>query len=168
LRLASRVLSTAIERYREANQGPVLEVASRFFKTMTMESFSGLLADYDERGEPVIKAVRNEDRRLEMDQLSEGTRDQLFLALRLGALTRYLQPIRPCPLIADDILVNFDDQRCAATLNLLSRNRRVHPGDLLHPSRAFGGHRQGIEVVELESLPQGLSVHQKAVHLVLV
>jgi uncharacterized protein YhaN len=153
LRLASRVLSTEIERYREANQGPVLEVGSRFFKTITMESFSGLQADYDERGDPVIKAVRNEEQRLMMDQLSEGTRDQLFLALRLGALTRYLQTNPPLPLIADDILVNFDDQRCAATLNLLS--------DLASSTQViFFTHHGHLVDIAKESLPQGrVAVH---------
>ncbi len=120
LRLASQLLAREIERYREANQGPVLEAASRYFSAMTLGSFAGLLADYDEKGDPVIKAVRNADQRLEIQQLSEGTRDQLFLALRLGGLRRYLRANPPFPLIVDDILVNFDDQRSAATFGVLS------------------------------------------------
>ncbi|WP_158269779.1 YhaN family protein [Desulfonatronum sp. SC1] len=158
LRLASRVLSTEIERYREANQGPVLEAAARFFRNMTLGSFSGLLADYDEKGEPVVKAARasgsGEEQLLEMIQLSEGTRDQLFLALRLGALTRYLQTNPPLPLIADDILVNFDDQRCAATLNLLS--------DLAASTQViFFTHHGHLVDIAQESLPKGrVAVHQ--------
>jgi len=120
LRLASQVLAREIERFREANQGPVLEAASRFFSAMTLGSFAGLLADYDEKGDPVIKAVRNANQRLEIQQLSEGSRDQLFLALRLGGLLRYLRTNPPFPLIVDDILVNFDDQRSAATFRVLA------------------------------------------------
>ncbi len=157
LRLASRVLSTEIERYREANQGPVLEAAARFFRDMTLGSFSGLLADYDEKGEPVVKAARGSaaggEQLLEMIQLSEGTRDQLFLALRLGALTRYLQTNPPLPLIADDILVNFDDHRCAATLNLLH--------DIAASTQViFFTHHGHLVDIAKESLPQGrVAVH---------
>lgn len=120
LRLASQVLAREIERYRETNQGPVLEAASQYFSAITLNSFSGLLADYDEKGDPVIKAVRTADQRLDIHQLSEGSRDQLFLALRLGGLRRYLQINQPFPLIVDDILVNFDDQRSAATFQVLA------------------------------------------------
>ncbi len=154
LRLASQVLSREIERYREANQGPVLEAASRFFATMTVGSFSGLLADYDEKGDPVIKAVRDADQRLEIGQLSEGSRDQLFLALRLGGLWRYLQANPPCPLIVDDILVNFDDQRSAATFRVLHEiaattqvlffTHHAHLVDIARQTLS-----EGMEVVEL-------------------
>ena len=58
LRLAAVLLKRAIERYREKNQGPVLQRASRIFAALTLGSFSGLRADYDERGEPVLVGVR--------------------------------------------------------------------------------------------------------------
>ncbi len=160
LRLASQVLSREIERYREANQGPVLAAASRYFAAMTLGSFSGLLADYDDKGDPVIKAVRDADRRLEISQLSEGTRDQLFLALRLGGLWRYVQVNPPLPLIVDDILVNFDDQRSAATFRVLAEiasstqvlffTHHSHLVDIARealPQEALPG---GVKVIRLE------------------
>ena len=52
--------------------------------------------------------------------LSEGTRDQLFLAFRLASLERYGELAEPLPFIADDILVHFDDARSKATLRLLA------------------------------------------------
>ena len=53
--------------------------------------------------------------------MSDGTRDQLYLALRIATLERYLsQPgAEPLPLIVDDILLNFDDARSEATLSVL-------------------------------------------------
>jgi len=56
----------------------------------------------------------------EADELSWATREQLYLAARL-ALTRVLWPDEGPPLLLDDPLVNFDDQRVAATFQLLSR-----------------------------------------------
>ena len=52
--------------------------------------------------------------------MSDGTRDQLFLAFRLASLENYAASTEPLPFIADDILVHFDDERSAATLDLLA------------------------------------------------
>jgi uncharacterized protein YhaN len=56
--------------------------------------------------------------------MSEGARDQLYLALRLATLERYLDHAEPLPFIVDDILVNFDDERSAATLKVLAELSR--------------------------------------------
>ena len=52
---------------------------------------------------------------------SDGTVDQLYLALRL-AVARELTPA--LPLILDDALVRFDDQRLKATLQILSEEAK--------------------------------------------
>ena len=52
--------------------------------------------------------------------MSSGTRDQLFLALRLATIEDSLERSEPIPLIADDILVHFDDDRSLATLGVLA------------------------------------------------
>jgi len=119
LRLASTILTKAIERYRQSNQSPVLSAASDYFKTMTRESFAGLSADFDDKGDPVIKAVRPDGTMLTVQEMSDGSRDQLFLALRLGSLTRYVKANGPVPFIVDDVLVHFDDDRAAAALNTM-------------------------------------------------
>ena len=52
--------------------------------------------------------------------MSSGTRDQLFLALRLATLESRLETREPMPFIVDDILINFDDDRTKATLKVLA------------------------------------------------
>jgi len=52
--------------------------------------------------------------------MSSGTRDQLFLALRLATLEWRLDANEPMPFIVDDILINFDDERSKATLKALA------------------------------------------------
>jgi uncharacterized protein YhaN len=56
--------------------------------------------------------------------MSEGTCDQVYLALRLAGLYLYLDKEEPLPFIVDDILVNFDDQRSLATLRVLAELSR--------------------------------------------
>ena len=121
LRLAAVLLKRAIERYREKNQGPVLQRASRIFAALTLGSFSGLRADYDERGNPVLVGVRPDGRTtLGVAALSEGTRDQLYLSLRIASLEHHLDTNPPLPFVVDDILVQFDDALAAATLQVLA------------------------------------------------
>jgi uncharacterized protein YhaN len=52
--------------------------------------------------------------------MSEGTADQLYLALRLASLEHYLEGRDPIPLVADDILVSFDNERAGAALDVLA------------------------------------------------
>jgi len=121
LRLASAVLKTGIERYREKVQGPVLARASALFAALTLGSFEGLRVDYDEKDEPVLKGVRPGGREaLGVESMSLGTADQLYLALRLAALEVDLDRREPLPLVVDDILIQFDDARAAATLAALA------------------------------------------------
>jgi len=121
LKLSAVILASAIERYRQKNQSPVLDAASQYFRTITRDAFEGLKADYDEKGDPVIKAFRPDGRTLMVHEMSDGSRDQLFLALRLGALEKYIRNNGPMPFIVDDVLVHFDDDRSAAALTGMGR-----------------------------------------------
>ncbi|MCA9658063.1 MAG: hypothetical protein KC486_06950, partial [Myxococcales bacterium] len=50
---------------------------------------------------------------------STGTREQLFLALRLAYVLEYCDRAEPLPVIIDDVLVNFDRARARSTLEAL-------------------------------------------------
>ncbi len=55
--------------------------------------------------------------------LSRGTREQLFLAVRISRI-KEIQP--PLPVILDDTLVNFDSQHISRTIDLLLELARSH------------------------------------------
>lgn len=82
----------------------------------------------NEEGNDVLTAVRSDstrkDDRVRVDGLSDGTHDQLFLALRLAGIKNHLADHEPIPLIVDDVLINFDDQRTKATLSCLAEFAR--------------------------------------------
>lgn len=120
LRLSSRVLKRAMDLYRDQHQDPVLQRASDIFKQLTEASFSHLIVDYDDGDNPVIKGVRRNEV-LSISEMSDGTQDQLYLALRLATIEYYLDKAEPMPFIVDDILVNFDDIRSAAALTVLGK-----------------------------------------------
>ena len=115
LRIAGELLDRGIEQFREENQGPILKRASELFATLTAGSFQGLRLDENDRGEPVLFGMRGE-KIVGVEGMSDGSCDQLYLALRLASLESWLVRHEPIPLIADDILLNFDDERSAAAL----------------------------------------------------
>lgn len=55
----------------------------------------------------------------EADLLSQGTADQLYLAVRLAICEMVLPPENAVPILLDDALVNFDDERMASALDYL-------------------------------------------------
>ncbi len=120
LKLASALLNEGIEQYRQKNEGPVLKRASEIFREITLEAYQGLRVDFDEKARPVLTGVRKEGQSIRVTQMSDGTCDQLYLALRLASLETWLQHHEPLPFIVDDVLLNFDDDRAIASLKVLS------------------------------------------------
>lgn len=57
--------------------------------------------------------------------LSQGAGDQLYLAVRLAICRMVLSRDKAAPLILDDALANFDDQRLAAALDWLAEESRT-------------------------------------------
>jgi uncharacterized protein YhaN len=122
VKIASKVLNQAIERYRDKSQGPILSRASALFQQITGGSFEGIRAEFDDNGKPMLVGVRTNGAEIvSVDGMSDGTADQLYLALRLAGLEDYLDKNEPIPFIVDDILIKFDDVRAAATLQALSK-----------------------------------------------
>ncbi len=121
LRLAAVVLREAIERHRQKTQGPVLDRAGALFAALTLGGFGGLRVEYDDHDQPLLQAVRQGGEAVGIRGLSLGTADQLYLALRLASLETALEARGPVPLIADDILIQFDDRRTAAALQVLAQ-----------------------------------------------
>ena len=74
---------------------------------------------------------RRDNSAVEMDRLrlSTGTRDQLYLALRLAVCKVLLdQEDETVPIVLDDPFVNYDDRRAACGMKLLreiARERQV-------------------------------------------
>ena len=119
-KLAGKILRDQIERYRRENQGPLVKRASEHFCALTLGSFDGLMTDFNEKDEPVLAGIRSGGERVYVEGMSSGTRDQLYLALRLASLEKYMESTEPMPFIVDDVLVDFDDTRSQAALNALA------------------------------------------------
>jgi uncharacterized protein YhaN len=126
--IGATLLAKAIALYREKNQDPLLKLAGQYFSTLTCGAFSALVID-DVGNERALRGVRSSNgTHLDLDAMSDGTRDQLFLALRLAYIEMHCDKGTPCPVILDDVLMAFDDARTAAALRAirdLSRKTQV-------------------------------------------
>ena len=122
LKTSARLLRWAIDQHGKEMQGPLLSSASAHFQQLTLGSFSRLFAEHDDDGRPHLLGENKNGKSLEIPQMSEGTRDQLYLSLRMAAVAHYGETIAATllPFIADDIFVHFDDARTAAGFKALA------------------------------------------------
>lgn len=124
LLLARRSLQEALDRWKKESQPEVYARASKLMALLTQGAWIEVLADEGE-GVAVADALH---RRRPPRLLSMGTRQQLYLALRIALLETQADVGASLPVFADDILVNFDDERrsgAVAALADLARFRQV-------------------------------------------
>lgn len=118
--LASSILQRAIEAFRKENQNPIIERASQIFKRLTLEKFNGIGVGFDQKDNPILLGIRMNNEEVTIDGMSDGTQDQLYLALRIAMIEKFCNENEPIPFILDDILINFDDNRVKETLRVLA------------------------------------------------
>jgi uncharacterized protein YhaN len=146
LQIAALILEQRIEDYRKKNQAPVLARAGELFSKLTLGSYANLRDELDESGKPILQGVRPNDEVVSVDGMSDGTRDQLYLSLRLATLEQHLSRGEPMPFVVDDILIGFDDNRTRICLEVL--------GELAVSTQVllFTHHRRVLELAgELEA-----------------
>lgn len=115
---AARIgILACMEEYRSSDQEPVLARASEVFRELSHGRYAGLELSDEER--PRIRAKSSTGTLLAPQDLSEGTSDQLYLALRLASLERHAVAGDALPIAVDDIFMTFDEQRTEAALRVL-------------------------------------------------
>ncbi|MBL8660371.1 MAG: AAA family ATPase [Rhodospirillales bacterium] len=119
MKAAAFLLRRSIDQFRRERQGPVLGRAENLFSALTLGSFVRFRIDYDSADQPLLLGVRADGASCPVDGMSDGTRDQLFLALRLAAVESFLTNDEQLPFVADDLFVHFDDARATAGLKAL-------------------------------------------------
>lgn len=112
------LLRWVVERNRASRQAPLMQRASEIFSNVTRGAFTGLALRYSDNDEPTIRVLRSTGDPVGVEGLSEGTRDQLYLALRLASIRDRAGVA--LPLICDDLLITADDARSAAMLEVLA------------------------------------------------
>lgn len=110
------------QAHRKASDGgeAIESEGSKYFNALTGGAWKGLCVDYGDSANPQLLAVDSTGKGRPLEELSVGTRDQVWLALRLAGIVQAAKET-PFPLLLDDSLVQFDDVRAEAALRLLHR-----------------------------------------------
>ncbi len=131
LTAAKHLLERTLERYRAENQHPLVRRGGELFVRIAGTGdnpFTRLDVAYGDGAEPTLLGLRRDGTMCGVEGMSEGTRDQLYLALRMAALEGHAAGGEPMPFIADDLFVTSDEERVRAglmTLAELGRNIQV-------------------------------------------
>jgi len=127
LTLARTIMGKAIEKYEQERQPGVIKEAQSFFSKMTLGRYSRIFAPLDEAK---IYVEDKDGRRKDIQDLSRGTAEQLYLSLRFGFIREFSKRAESLPIVFDDILVNFDPERfraaCEAIKELAKTNQILY------------------------------------------
>lgn len=127
-RAEALLLRWAMERFRRERQAPLLRAASEIFSRLTLGRYAGLDLELEGRHGQLIGLLSDGSRTVPAANMSDGTADQLYLALRLAAVREAVEGGAKLPFIADDLFINYDDERAAAgfrELATLAQNTQV-------------------------------------------
>ncbi len=100
----------------------MLGLASRYLAGLTRGAYTRVETDVDDKNRPLFLVREAAPSAAKtVGALSDGTRDQLHLALVLGSLQHHFSAGgEPMPLVLDDVLVHFDDARSQTALETLA------------------------------------------------
>ncbi len=124
LALARHLMEAARVRFEKTQQPQLLVEAGRIFEQLTLGEYVQLTRSVGSTTE--LQAIPKTGLAKSPAEMSTGTREQLYLAIRLAYLKQYSQRAEPLPLVMDDVLVNFDEDRAKQTLRVLSDFSQSH------------------------------------------
>lgn len=149
--LAKRLLDAAKATFERERQPQVLKEAAEFFRLLTNGRYAGIFSPLG--GDRQLQARLPGGETRTPDQLSRGTVEQLYLALRFGFLADSARKGTCLPVLMDEILVNFDPSRSQAAARAIARLAETqqilyftcHPG----VAELFEGNAPGTRVVRM-------------------
>ena len=123
--ITGRLLSETRSRYERERQPDVVRAASTHFARITGGRYARIVAP---PGDASVRVETEEGNSRATHELSRGTAEQLYLALRFGLIEEFAQHAEPLPVVMDDILVNFDAgraERAADAIGHLAERHQV-------------------------------------------
>lgn len=116
LATCSQMLEAIREKYELKRQPEALREASGYLQRLTEGQYTRIWTRMI--GEELLCDNANEET-ITVDRLSRGTREAVYLSLRLALIGAYARRGAVLPMVLDDVLVNFDARRTRAAAELL-------------------------------------------------
>lgn|GEM_PF-1335644 len=121
--VAKYLLGEARRQFELEQQPRVIHDAGSFFQSITGGQYEKIIAPI---GENTIDVITRDGRRKQPEELSRGTAEQLYLAIRFGYISNFTVNGEKLPVIMDDILVNFDPRRARQTAKTIAKLSETH------------------------------------------
>ena len=116
LAVTSTLLENIRETYEAERQPETLGEASVYLNRLTDGKYTRI---WTPLGHNELRIEGDDGQPMSLDVLSRGTREAVFLALRMALVAAYGRRGVNVPMILDDVLVNLDAKRAAAAVEVL-------------------------------------------------
>ena len=116
--IARDIFERTREEFQQERQSTLMQSASRYLSDLTLGRYTAVRAVIGEK-EQDLKIVEGEAHTKRANELSRGTAEQLFLAMRFALIKEYARKAEAMPVVLDEILVNFDPERATAACRVI-------------------------------------------------
>lgn len=114
-------ITQTMNELKEKKLPTVLANAQRYFSKLTNDAYKELALNKD----GYFEATRRDGINFPIAELSQATKEQAYLALRLS-LAVSMKKTHPFPIIMDDAFVHFDRSRLQQMINLVKELQQEH------------------------------------------
>ena len=152
LHLGHKIAEEAIRRYRDTHRNEMLKTTEQAFIELTNNAYKSLQVQPDGPSESLV-AIDTTGRSKRADDLSKGTRFQLYLALRAAAYSQLVEQGTSLPFFCDDVFETFDENRTQAACKLM--NRVGKQGQAIYLT-----HHQHVVDIAQETCGKNVKIHQ--------
>ncbi|MCF3942024.1 ATP-binding protein [Oceanobacillus alkalisoli] len=116
INMQKEILTETKQRYQEKYLARVVEETAAILHTITDGRYTNVFAP---RGKETFQVMSAEGIRFNVNELSQGTMNQLYVALRF-AVSKIMTEKHQLPFILDDAFVHFDELRVKRILDVLN------------------------------------------------
>ncbi|RID90698.1 hypothetical protein D2N39_16985 [Gemmobacter lutimaris] len=120
LSLGYHLADAAIRRYRDTHRSAMMQATETAFAELTNGAYSQLRTQVDGASETLL-AFDSKGMAKQAQDMSKGTRFQLYLALRAAAYEQLAHQGTSLPFFCDDIFETFDEDRTRSACCVMER-----------------------------------------------
>src|SRR5690606_30461587 len=117
----AEAIRNTMDELKEKSLPAVLDKACVFFQRLTGGAYTAMEIHPDGH----FEAIRRDHMRFRIAELSQATKEQAYLSLRLS-LAVSMQKSHPFPIIMDDPFVHFDRLRLQQVIDLIKELQTDH------------------------------------------
>ena len=158
LKITKEIILQAQKQFEEKYQPEVMRIAGDILGTITCGVWNRIIRSADN----IIKVRNNFGIEKTPEELSRGTQEQMYLALRFaGACTHSMKTKEALPILLDDITVNFDYERTVGVAHAIKNiTSGLYNGVPKHQVFLFTCHENVVETM-LNTIPEARLLHME-------